>query len=128
VAQVLGPRLEAFRVQPQLIGQLNQSVPQRMRVAIGQAGESACFAENLADRIGIRPRRAIERHRAECEIVPGGDLSFREQRVVGSEALLLAKESYPVDDDLPDVVADWKEPSREGLCPLGADVTSVLLD
>jgi hypothetical protein len=29
---------------------------------------------------------------------------------------------------LPDVVADWKEPSREGLCPLGADVTSVVFD
>jgi hypothetical protein len=121
VAEVLGPRLEAFGVQPQLMGQLNQSVPQRMRVEIGQAGESARFAENLADMIGISPRRAIERHRAECEIVPGGD---REQRVVGSEALFLAKESYPVDDDLPDVVADWKEPSREGLCPLGADVTT----
>ncbi len=35
---------------------------------------------------------------------------------------------YPVDNNLPDVVADWKEPSRKRLRPLGADLARVLLN
>ncbi len=116
------------------------------RLAVGQRLQPQPHSAPLStSRLGFKPKsgqgqhkagetgsgeggRAIERHRAECELVAGRDPGFREQRVVGSEALFPAKESYPVDDDLPDVVADWKEPSRESLCPLGADVTSVVLD
>ena len=126
--EVLRPSLERFGVELPIIGDLNKRVPQQMRIEIRQTRPRTGLAENIANRVGVRPRRAIERHRAECEVVAGRDLGFREQRVVGSEALFLAKERDPIDDDLPEVVADGKEPSREGLRPLGANLARVLFD
>jgi hypothetical protein len=111
--EVLRPSLEGFGVELPVIGDLNKRVPKQMRIEIRQTRPRTGFAENIADRVGIRPGRTIQRHRTECEVVAEFDLGFREQRVVGSEALLLAKECDPVDNDLPDVVADRKEPSRE---------------
>jgi hypothetical protein len=46
----------------------------------------------------------------------------------GSEALFLTEERYPVDDNPPDAVTDWKEPRGKGLRPLGADLARVLLN
>ncbi len=125
---VLLPRLEGFGVKLPVIGGLNERVPQQMRIEIRQSGTRAGFAENLADRVGVGPRRAIERHRAECEVVAGRDLGFREQRVVGSKALLLAKIGNPADNDLSYVVTDRKRSRREGLRPLCAHVARVVLD
>ena len=126
--EILRPRLERFCVELPVVGDLNKRVPKQVRVEVGQSRRRAGFAEDLSNWVGVCPRRAIERNRAECEIVAQGDLGFREQRVAGSEALFLSKESYPVDDDLSDVVTDWKEPCREGLRPLGADLPRVLLN
>ena len=126
--EVLRPRLECFGVELPVISDLNERIPQQVRIEIGQSRSRTGFAKDRANRVGVRPRRAIERHRTECEVVAGRDLGFREEWVVGSETLLLTKESYPVDDHLPDVVTDGKEPRREGLRPLGADLARVLLN
>ena len=126
--KVLRPRLEGFGIQLSVIGDLNQRVPKEVRIKIRQSRPRTGFAENLANRVCVGPRRAIERDRAECEVVARRDLSFREQRIVGSESLFVTKESNPVHHDLPDVVSDRKEPCREGLRPLGANLARVLLN
>jgi hypothetical protein len=41
---------------------------------------------------------------------------------------MLAQQGHPIDDNLANVFADWKEPSREGLCPLRPDRARVLFD
>ena len=90
MSKVLRPRLESFGVELPVIGDLNKRVPKQVGIEIRQSCPSTGFAKNIANRVGVRPRRTIGRNGTECEVIAGRDLGLREQWVVGSESLFLS--------------------------------------
>ena len=88
----------------------------------------AGFAEDRPNLIRVRPMRPIEADNAKLEIVVRRDFGFRKEWVLRTEAFLLAQEADPIDENSAEVVADGKEPGREGLRPLGPDLPRVLFD
>ena len=99
-----------------------------MRVKIGRARKRAGFAEYRPNLVRVRPMRPIEADSAKLEIVIRRDLGFRKERVLRTEAFLLAQEGDPIDENLADVLADRKEPGRKRLRPLRPDLTRVLFN
>jgi hypothetical protein len=99
-----------------------------MRIEIGQPGEGASFTKDCPNRVRVRPVRPIEADGAKFQVLAGGDLRFRKERILWPEAFLLAQEGDPIDEDLADVLADREEPGRKCLRPLCSYVARVLFD
>ena len=78
MTEVLRPRLERLGVELTVISDLDKRVPEQVRIEIWQTRSRTGFAEEIANRVSVSPWRAIERSRAECVIVAGSHLGFRE--------------------------------------------------
>ena len=125
MSEVLRPRLERFGVKPEVVSKLHKRVPKRMWIEIVQARERTSLLEDRANRVRVRLTLTVEPNCAEGEIIAGRNLGFRKDRLLRTEALFLAKEGDPIDDDLADIVPKWEEPGRECLRALGSDLPCV---
>src|SRR5271163_4601109 len=128
MAQILRPGLESLGIELEVVGELNQRVPERVRIVIGQSGPSAGFPKNIAYGVGVRPRRPIKPYGPKSEVLDLRDPGLWEQGIVRSEFLLLAQEQDPIDDDAKEVVADREEPRGERLRLFDVDLARIVVD
>lgn len=117
VPKVLAPRLRVLGRPAALLAQLNQRLPEAMRIEVHPGGRERRL-ENGPDWRRAPPRVSLQTSGRKRAVTPDGDCRGPKHRVIVAPEMVTSQVVRPFRDDFANVVPDRREERVEGLAGL----------